>query len=201
MTENVFFKSLTVTHEQRKAIKNQEPCLLWFTGLSASGKTTLANALELKLNKNGYHTYMLDGDNTRTGLNRDLGFTKTDRSENIRRIGEVGKLFVDAGIITLTAFISPYRKDREMVRDLFKPGEFIEIYLSTPLEVCEVRDPKGLYKKARKGEIKQFTGVDDIYEVPVEAELKIDTAKHTIEECLELIINYLIKISKIVQCK
>jgi adenylyl-sulfate kinase len=168
--------------------KRQKAALLWFTGLSGSGKSTVANALESWLYDNGHHTYLLDGDNIRHGLNKDLGFSEKERVENIRRIGEVGKLFVDAGMIVLSAFISPFRADRQMVRTLLEQGEFIEIYMATPIEVCEQRDPKGLYKKARSGQIKQFTGIDSPYEPPVAPEIVIDASRHSVEEAVEAIV-------------
>jgi adenylylsulfate kinase len=164
---------------------------LWFTGLSGSGKSTIANALELKLQALGAHTYLLDGDNVRHGLNKNLGFSPEDRVENIRRIGEVAKLFVDAGVIVLTAFISPYRQDRDMVRKIVEPGEFIEVFVDTPIEVCEERDPKGLYKKARAGEIPNFTGISAPYEAPNAPEIVLKTATKSIEESAEELIAYL----------
>ena len=171
--------------------KRQKPCILWFTGLSASGKSTTANAVEKKLYELGHHTYLLDGDNVRHGLNKDLGFSDSDRVENIRRIGEMAKLFADAGLIVLSAFISPFRADRQMVRDLVEEGEFIEIHMSTPLSVCEQRDPKGLYQKARNGEIRNFTGLDSVYEAPEKPEITLNTADNDIEACAEKVIAYL----------
>lgn len=171
--------------------KRQKPCILWFTGLSASGKSTTANAVEKKLYELGHHTYLLDGDNVRHGLNKDLGFSDSDRVENIRRIGEMAKLFADAGLIVLSAFISPFRADRQMVRDLVEEGEFIEIHMSTPLSVCEERDPKGLYKKARSGEIRNFTGIDSIYEIPDKPEITLDTADCDADASAEKVIAYL----------
>lgn len=175
----------------RSLQKRQKPCILWFTGLSASGKSTTANAVEQKLYELGHHTYLLDGDNVRHGLNKDLGFSDSDRIENIRRIGEMAKLFADAGLIVLSAFISPFRADRKMVRDLVGPGEFIEIHMSTPLTVCEQRDPKGLYKKARRGEVKNFTGIDSAYEEPLSPEIILNTAESDIETCADTVIAYL----------
>jgi len=180
-----------VKKEDRQKLKGHKSAILWFTGLSGSGKSTIAHAVEEKLHQMGVHTYVLDGDNIRTGLNKDLGFTPEDRKENIRRIGEVSKLFVDAGIIVLSAFISPYREDREFVRKIVNDNEFIEIYVKCPIEVCEKRDVKGLYKKARQGLIKNFTGIDDPYEEPENPEIIIETNKETIEESVEKIINYL----------
>ena len=158
--ENIIWHEHVISRKDRAELKRQKPCLLWFTGLSGAGKSTIANALDVALFKRGYHTFLLDGDNVRHGLNKDLGFSDTDRVENIRRIGEVSKLFTDAGLIVLSAFISPFIDDRLLVRNLFQPGEFIEVHMDTPLETCEKRDPKGLYKKARQGKIKHFTGVD-----------------------------------------
>ncbi|RMA93319.1 adenylyl-sulfate kinase [Hydrogenothermus marinus] len=180
-----------ITKEDRQRQKGHKSAILWFTGLSGSGKSTLAHAVEEKLFERGINTYVLDGDNIRTGLNKDLGFSAEDREENIRRIGEVAKLFVDAGIITLTAFISPYRKDRNFVRNLVEEDEFIEIYVKCPLEVCEQRDVKGLYKKARQGIIKNFTGIDDPYEEPENPEIVVETDKMSLEESVKKIIDYL----------
>lgn len=188
MSTNIVWHDHAVTREQRAALKGQRPALLWFTGLSGAGKSTIANGLESWLHANGRHTYLLDGDNIRHGLNKDLGFSDADRVENIRRIGEVGKLFVDAGVIVMSAFISPFRADRDMVRNLLGKGEFIEIYLSTPIDACEQRDPKGLYKKARAGQIKHFTGIDSPYEEPLNPEIVIDTSKAGIEESVEQIV-------------
>lgn len=171
--------------------KQQKPCILWFTGLSGSGKSTIANALEHKLFEMGYHTYLLDGDNVRHGLNKDLGFSDEDRVENIRRIGEAAKLFVDAGLVVLTAFISPFRSDRDLVRSLVEEGEFIEIFVDTPLEICEERDPKGLYKKARAGEIKEFTGIDSPYETPLDPEIILEAGNHAVEACVDEILGEL----------
>lgn len=170
----------------------QKPCVIWFTGLSGSGKSTLAGALEQLLFLRGHHSYLLDGDNIRHGLSCDLGFTRPDRVENIRRIGEVSKLFVDAGLIVITAFISPFRSDREIAKSIFPTGEFIEIFLDTPLSVCEERDPKGLYKKARAGEIRHFTGIDSPYEAPEHPALRIDTTATSITTCTDTILTYLL---------
>jgi len=180
-----------VTKDERSNQKRQRPCILWFTGLSGSGKSTIASAVEQRLFELGHHTYLLDGDNVRHGLNNDLGFSDSDRVENIRRIGELSKLMIDAGLLVMTAFISPFKVDRKMVRELVKTHEFIEIYMSTPIEECERRDPKGLYEKARKGEIKNFTGVDSDYEAPNSAEITIDGAALNVEECAEQVIEYL----------
>lgn len=188
---NITWHAHRVTKAERARQKRQRPCILWFTGLSGSGKSTLANALEARLFELGYHTYVLDGDNVRHGLNKNLGFSPEDRTENIRRIGEVAKLFVDAGVIVLTAFISPYRDDRQMVRNLLADDEFVEIFLDTPLSVCEARDPKGLYKKARAGEIKNFTGIDAPYEPPLNCEVTLNTAEGSVEETVERLFSWL----------
>jgi adenylylsulfate kinase len=187
---NIIFHPHKVKRIDREKIKKQKGCVLWFTGLSGSGKSTIANEVEYELNKLGYHTYLLDGDNIRHGLNKDLGFSEKDRSENIRRISEVVKLFVDAGIITLSAFISPFIKDREQAREIIG-NDFIEIFVDTPLEVCIKRDPKGLYKKALKGEIKNFTGIDSPYEKPINPDIYINTSKENIKISVQKIINYL----------
>ncbi|MBN8210282.1 adenylyl-sulfate kinase [Bacillus sp. NTK071] len=180
-----------VMKSDREALKKHKGVVLWFTGLSGSGKSTISVELEKVLYGLGVHTYRLDGDNVRHGLNSDLGFADHDRIENIRRIGEVSRLFVDAGMVTLTAFISPFKRDRDMVRSLFPAGEFVEIYVKASLEACEKRDPKGLYEKVRKGEISQFTGVDSPYEAPVSPELVVDTEKQTVEEAVDAIVGYL----------
>jgi len=189
--ENIVWHEHHVSQNERANIKYQKPCVLWFTGLSGSGKSTIANAVEVKLNQLSKHTYLLDGDNVRLGLNKGLTFSDEDRVENIRRIGEVSKLFVDAGTIVLTAFISPFREDRESVRKLLEKNEFIEVFIDTPLEICESRDPKGLYKKARSGEIVKFTGISSPYEAPNKAEIHIRNDKIAIEECVNQIIEYL----------
>ncbi len=181
-----------VSRQDRSEIKGHRPAVLWFTGLSGSGKSTIANAVEQELNRAFCaHTYLLDGDNIRTGLNRGLGFSPADREENIRRIGEVAKLFVDAGLIVLTAFISPYRADRERVRALLPKGEFIEIYVRCPLDVCEQRDPKGLYRKARAGQIPEFTGISSPYEEPLQPELILDSGAYHVSDCAVQVIAYL----------
>ena len=190
-----------ITREDREKLKGHRSFILWFTGLSGSGKSTLAHRVEEKLFEMGIHTYVLDGDNIRSGLNRDLGFSEEDRRENIRRIGEVAKLFVDAGIVVLTAFISPYRRDRAFVRNLVEEGDFIEVYVKCPIDVCEKRDPKGLYKKAKAGIIKNFTGIDAPYEEPLNPELVVETDKQSIEECVNTIIDFLIKNSYIPSLK
>jgi len=189
--KNIVWHDHHVSKEDRSNIKGQKPCILWFTGLSGSGKSTIANAVESELLKRNKHTYLLDGDNIRMGLNKGLGFSDEDRVENIRRIGEVSKLFVDAGIIVLTAFISPFQKERDAVREMGEVAEFIEVFIDTPLEVCESRDPKGLYKKARNGEIPNFTGVSSPYEAPQRPEIHIKNDKISIEDVTEQIIGYL----------
>jgi len=187
--ENIVWHNHKITKQDREKIKNQKGVCIWFTGLSGSGKSTIANELEYKLNQMSYHTYLLDGDNIRHGLNNDLGFDNKSRIENIRRISEVSKLFVDAGIITITAFISPFIEDRKKAKDIIK--NFIEVYIDTPFEECSKRDPKGLYKKALKGEIKNFTGVDSPYESPQNPNIHIDTTKLDIQESVEKIIKFL----------
>jgi len=189
--KNIVHHTHAVTKEQRSMIKNQKPCILWFTGLSGSGKSTIANAVEQELNRLNKHTYLLDGDNIRLGLNKDLSFSNNDRIENIRRIGEVSKLFVDSGTIVLTAFISPFIKDRQIVKELVEENEFIEIFIDTPLEICEQRDPKGLYEKARNGDIQNFTGISSPYESPGKAEIHIKTDILGLEKCVDNIIKYL----------
>ncbi len=180
-----------ISRAQRANQKSQRPCILWFTGLSGAGKSTIANTLEQELFRRGHHSYLLDGDNVRHGLNRDLDFSDAGRVENIRRIGEVAQLFVDAGLIVVTAFISPFRSDRRLVRDLSADGDFIEVYVSTPLEVCEERDPKGLYARARRGQIGNFTGISSPYEAPEGAEIELDTSRQSVEECVATVVRYL----------
>lgn len=175
--------SVDKTHRAR--LKHQSPAVLWFTGLSGSGKSTIAGALEQRLVELGYHTYLLDGDNVRHGLCADLGFSEQDRRENIRRIGELAKLMADAGLIVLTAFISPHRAERQRVRALMPEGEFLEVFVNTQLAVCEQRDPKGLYKKARAGELTQFTGIDSVYEAPLEAEIDLPAGEEPVEVLVE----------------
>ncbi|WP_457680811.1 adenylyl-sulfate kinase [Thermovibrio sp.] len=182
-----------ITREDREKLNGHKSFILWFTGLSGSGKSTLSHRVEEILHSMGVRTYVLDGDNIRMGLNKDLGFSKEDRKENIRRIGEVAKLFVDAGVVVLSAFISPYRKDREFVRNLVEPEDFIEIFVKCPLEVCEKRDPKGLYRKARAGIIKNFTGIDDPYEEPENPEIVVETDKYTVDECAFKVVSYLVE--------
>ncbi|GGB60506.1 adenylyl-sulfate kinase [Virgibacillus dakarensis] len=188
---NLVWHRSEVTKEARQKRNNHRSAVIWFTGLSGSGKSTVSVALEKQLHELGVHTYRLDGDNVRHGLNKNLGFSPEDRTENIRRIGEVANLMVDAGLVTLTAFISPYREDRDNVRALLDDKEFIEVYVKCGLEACEARDPKGLYQKARAGEIKGFTGIDAPYETPVNPEIIIDTEQQTLEQSTQIIKNYL----------
>ena len=190
--QNIHWQATDITRGSRAAMKNQKPAVLWLTGLSGSGKSTIANIVEKKLARMNRHTFLLDGDNVRHGLTRDLGFTEADRVENIRRVGEVAKLMTDAGLIVITAFISPFRSERDMVRGMMQPGEFIEVFVDTPLEVAEARDVKGLYAKARSGQLNNFTGIDSPYEAPENAEIRIDTAQTTPEEAADIIISRLI---------
>lgn len=192
-TENTVWHDQQVTKTQRSELKNQKPCLLWYTGLSGSGKSTVANAVDALLFQRGCHTYLLDGDNVRHGLNGDLAFSDTDRIENIRRVSEVAKLFIDSGTIVSTAFISPFASDRQMAADKLEVDEFIEVFIDTPIEVCEQRDPKGLYKMARAGEIKDFTGISSGYDVPVSPAIHVKTAEKSIQACAEQIVEHLIK--------
>ncbi|HMA50039.1 MAG TPA: sulfate adenylyltransferase subunit CysN [Magnetospirillaceae bacterium] len=187
-SQNVHWQSFDVSREAHSRLKNQKPAVLWFTGLSGAGKSTIANTVEKKLLRMNRHTFLLDGDNVRHGLNKDLGFTDADRVENIRRVGEVARLMTDAGLVVLTAFISPFRAEREMVRQMMAPGEFFEIFVDTPLADAEQRDVKGLYKKARDGKLKNFTGIDSPYEPPEKPDLRIDTTKMTPDEAAELVI-------------
>jgi adenylylsulfate kinase len=188
---NITWHSSAVTKEDRRIQNGHGSCVLWFTGLSGSGKSTIANAVSGELYRQGINEYVLDGDNIRHGLNRDLGFSDDDRTENIRRIGEVAKLFVDSGAVVTTAFISPFRADRDQVRDLFEAGEFIEVFVECPLEECEKRDPKQLYAKARRGEIKDFTGVDSPYETPEHPEIILRSDLLSVEEAVQQIFGYL----------
>jgi bifunctional enzyme CysN/CysC len=190
---NIHHQQLAVDRAARSAIKGHKPAVLWFTGLSGSGKSTLASLLEQKLNLMGCHSYLMDGDNVRGGLNRDLGFTETDRVENVRRVQEVARLFVDAGVIVLVSLISPYRQDRQQLREKTAPGEFVEVFVDAPIEVCRQRDPKGLYAKAARGELRNFTGVDAPYEVPENPELHLNTAAGNPEQLVAVILDYLKK--------
>ena len=190
-TANIVWQTTKVAKKDRRLLNGHKSCLIWLTGLSGAGKSTLAVELDKELYARGIRSYVLDGDNIRHGLNNNLGFSPEDRRENIRRIGEVSKLFVDAGIVTLSAFISPYRTDREMVREMLESGEFIEIYVKCSVEECERRDPKGLYKKARAGVIPDFTGISAPYEEPVNPEIVIDTENISAEEAVQQITSYL----------
>jgi bifunctional enzyme CysN/CysC len=190
-SQNVHWQALDVHKKMRASLKHQKPCVLWFTGLSGAGKSTIANLVEKRLAMMGRHTYLLDGDNVRHGLNKDLGFTEADRVENIRRVAEVARLMADAGLIVLVSFISPFRAERRMARALLEEGEFFEVFVDTPLEVAESRDPKGLYKKARRGELKNFTGVDSPYEAPASPEIHVDTTRLQPEEAAEHIFRHL----------
>lgn len=190
-TKNIHWHHTAVSKEERHEKYGHKSCVLWFTGLSGAGKSTLANAVEQRLFESGLHSYVLDGDNVRHGLNKGLGFSDEDRKENIRRIGEVAKLFVDSGIIACTAFISPFREDRDNVRSILDDGEFIEVYTKCSLDACEERDPKGLYKKARNGEIPDFTGISSPYEEPVSPEIIVETDKVSVEEGVEQVLSYL----------
>ena len=189
--QNISWHQTNINQETRSKNKKQKPCVLWFTGLSGSGKSTIADELEKKLHELGKHTMLLDGDNVRHGLNRDLGFTDQDRVENIRRIAEVSKLMVSSGLITIVSFISPFRSERSMARRLFNDGEFIEIYIDTPIEVCEARDSKGLYKKARAGQLKNFTGIDSDYEAPEMSEIVLQNSDANIDDLVNNILDYL----------
>jgi bifunctional enzyme CysN/CysC len=191
--QNVHWQAMDVTREAHAGLKNQQAKVLWFTGLSGAGKSTIANLVEKRLHALGRHTFLLDGDNVRHGLNRDLGFTDADRVENIRRVGEVAKLMADAGLIVMTAFISPFRAERRMVRDMLPPGEFVEVFVDTPLAEAERRDVKGLYKKARAGQLANFTGVDSPYEVPEDPEMRIDTTQMSPEQAAEHIVDWLLE--------
>ena len=181
-----------VSREEREKLNGHKGCVVWFTGLSACGKSTIANLVDHKLHAAGTRSYVLDGDNIRHGLNGDLGFSDEDRKENIRRIGEVSKLFTDAGLITLTAFISPFKADRKAVRDILEQGRFIEVYVDCPLDICEQRDVKGLYKKARNNEIGAFTGITSPYEAPEHPEIRVNTGTQELEESAKIIVDYLI---------
>jgi adenylylsulfate kinase len=190
---NIFWHEQSVTVEERWKSNGYRSCLLWFTGLSGSGKSTVAHALDKRLHMLKVHSYVLDGDNVRHGLNKDLGLSPEDRKENIRRIGEVSKLFIDAGLIVLAAFIAPYNEDRKQIRDLLKEGEFIEVYVKCSIEECENRDPKGLYSKAKAGEIEGFTGISAPYEEPDNPEIVLETDKMNLDSCMETLMKYLIQ--------
>lgn len=195
MTKNLTSPPQAVTSERRTALKGQRPTVIWLTGLSGAGKSTIANALELALTDKGRHTYLLDGDNVRLGLCRDLGFSDDDREENIRRISEVAKLLLDAGLIVITAFISPFLRDRALARSVIGDNHFIEVHIDTPLTECERRDPKGLYEKARKGLIKNFTGIDSAYEAPLAPQIRVNTLEEDLETTVERILMFLEKAS------
>ncbi len=189
--ENIVWQGHIIEKQQRAIMKGQRPCILWFTGLSGSGKSSVAGAVEGILHKQGKHTYLMDGDNVRHGLCGDLAFSESDRHENIRRVGEVANLMLDAGLIVLTAFISPFKLNRDIVRGMVKDGEFVEVFIDTPLSECEKRDPKGLYKKARAGEIKDFTGIDSPYEAPLDPEVRISNYNISIDNAANQVIKYL----------
>lgn len=193
MSQNIIWHQSQIDRSQREKLTNQKACILWFTGLSGSGKSSIANALESLLYERGHFTYLLDGDNIRHGLNSDLGFDDSARVENIRRVGEVSKLFVDSGLIVLTAFISPFIDDRKFVQTLVEDGAFIEVFVDTPLDICESRDPKGLYKKARAGEIKDFTGISSAYEKPLSPEIYIKNDTNSIESACRVIVDFLVQ--------
>ena len=190
---HVHWHEHSVSREEREQLNGHRGCVVWFTGLSACGKSTIANLVDHKLHQMQAHSFVLDGDNVRHGLNKDLGFSPEDRNENIRRIGEVAKLFTDAGVINITAFISPYRTDRDRVREIMAKGDFIEVFVDCPIDKCEERDPKGLYKKARAGQIPEFTGISAPYEAPVHPELTVHTGTQTREESLGVLLHYLEK--------
>jgi bifunctional enzyme CysN/CysC len=190
-SQNVHWQALDVDKQARAALKGQQPCVLWFTGFSGAGKSTIANLVETRLHALGRHTYLLDGDNVRHGLNKDLGFTDADRVENIRRVAEVARLMADAGLIVLVSFISPFRAERRMARGLMPEGEFLEVFVDTPLDVAETRDPKGLYRKARRGELKNFTGIDSPYEVPEHPEIRLDAVRLTPEQAADAVLEQL----------
>ena len=188
---NITWHQANITQKNREKLLNQKGSVIWFTGLSGSGKSTLAHEVENVLHQRGHLTYVLDGDNVRHGLNKNLGFSPEDREENIRRIGEVAKLFTDAGVIAMTAFISPYRADRDKARALLDEGRFVEVFVECPLEICEERDTKGLYKKARAGKIKEFTGISALYEAPINPELVVNTGNQTLAESTEHVVAFL----------
>jgi len=189
---NVQWQHVVVDKAARTAAMHHRPLAVWFTGLSGAGKSTIANLVEQRLHALGVHTYLLDGDNVRHGLSRDLGFSEADRVENIRRVGEVAALMVDAGLVVLAAFISPYRAERQLVRDMVSPQEFVEVFVDTPLAVAEGRDPKGLYARARRGELRDFTGIDAPYEVPLQPELRLDAAGRTAIDCADAVVAHVL---------
>jgi|SRR5690554_3892986 len=193
MNENIFEHNFNIKRENRSVLKKHKPILIWFTGLSGSGKSTVANAVEQTLYNKNVHTYLLDGDNVRNGINSNLSFSPEDRSENIRRIGEIANLMLDAGLVVLASFVSPYRVDRENVKKIVGPSNFVEVFVNTPISECERRDVKGLYKKARNGEIKNFTGVNAPYEVPLNPEIEIDTTKERLDDSVTIIIKQILK--------
>jgi adenylyl-sulfate kinase len=198
MTNNIYPAKAIITRSQREQLLLQRSRLIWFTGLSGSGKSTLAVRLEAELHQSGYKTYLLDGDHIRSGLNKDLFFSREDRAENIRRVGEVSKLFTDAGLIVLSAFISPFHTDRQKVKEIVGTDDYIEVFVDAPLAVCEMRDVKGLYKKARSGELKDFTGIDSPYEKPSRPDIHIQTHLSDINECVTLLLDF---ITPLVSCK
>lgn len=190
-TENIHRQSFSLGKKERAAIKSQSPCCIWFTGLSGAGKSTIADLVEQRLHSDGRHTFVLDGDNIRRGLNSDLGFTEADRVENVRRVAEVAKLMVDAGLIVIVSLIAPYRSERAFARSLFVQGEFLEVFVDTPVDTCEERDPKGLYAKARCGQLKNLTGIDSPYEPPEDPELRLQTVGIAPTECCEIVMRTL----------
>jgi adenylylsulfate kinase len=193
MPSNLLTLSFPVNRSCRAQHQGQKPCILWFTGLSGSGKSTISGQVEQQLAARGLHTYLLDGDNIRQGLCKDLGFSDEDRRENIRRVGEVGRLMVDAGLVVLSAFISPFREDRELVRAMFDEGDFIEIHVDASLQICEERDVKGLYKKARLGLIPHFTGIDSPYEAPLRPEIRLDTERTGVADCVNAVTTFMVQ--------
>src|SRR5690554_1228950 len=193
MDTNIFEHNFNISRKHRTVLKKHQPVLIWFTGLSGSGKSTIANAVEQALFQRNIHTYLLDGDNVRKGINSNLSFSPEDRTENIRRIGEIANLMIDAGLVVLASFVSPYREDRENVRGIVGGNNFIEVFVNTPIEECERRDVKGLYEKARKGEIQNFTGINAPYEVPLAADIEVDTTNQNLEEIVNLIIKQILE--------